>query len=87
MNDAANRVVIKGKGDRFAIFSTAVVLAVLQDRFANEEYFWRPVIKKSEEWFNAELASTLPAIDGKGIMEWAKEFVRGVFFVEHNEPG
>jgi Ca-activated chloride channel family protein len=75
LKDAANHLEIKKTTDKFVLLSTAVVLTVLEDRFAKEEYFWRPVIRKSEAWLKAELAFAVPLVDGEGLTEWAKEFV------------
>jgi hypothetical protein len=76
MKEAANRLVMNRETDKIILISTAVILTILQDRFTKEEHFWRPVVRKSETWFIAELASVVPKIDGKAITDWAKEFTR-----------
>ena len=76
MEEIANLLEMRGETDKFVLLSTAVVLFALQDRFTNEEYFWRPVIRKSEVLFNAEITLRVPMIDGKTITEWAKEFIQ-----------
>ena len=63
--------------DSFILLSTAIVLRLIEERFADLRDTWGAVVAKSEKWLESVLDTTQPMIEGDGFTEWVSEFLRG----------
>ena len=61
--------------DRFLLLSTALLLKVLEIRFAAERSTWEGVTQKSRDWLAAAVDGTEPAVAGTALTAWAAAFV------------
>jgi hypothetical protein len=63
-------------GDRQAalrVLHTAIVLEVLESRFADERETWFAAVRKSRAWLKQATSGWGQAIGGKSVAQWAKE--------------
>jgi hypothetical protein len=63
-------------GDRNAArraLHTAIVLAVLETRFADERGTWFAAVRKSRTWLKKTAGGWGPVVNGKTLDQWAKE--------------
>jgi len=67
---------IKGsiRVDRFLLLSTALLLSVLELRFASERNTWEGAVKKSRDWLKANLRSGEPKIFEMPLSEWVRAY-------------
>jgi len=74
LKQAASRL-DHGGPDPLRLVCTAVILAILQTRFADRRAEWFAVTEKSRTWFDSEVKRLNPTMDGKPIEEWAARYV------------
>ncbi|MBN1152033.1 MAG: VWA domain-containing protein [Dehalococcoidia bacterium] len=65
-----------GGSDPLKLVCTAVVLALLQQRFAQRQAEWLAVTEKSRQWLHAELQRLQSTVDAEPLEVWATEYVR-----------
>lgn len=58
------------------IVHTAIVFAVLEQRFAAEHSTWSAVTRKSASWLSKTVRDRGLALEGSTLEEWAADFVR-----------
>jgi Ca-activated chloride channel family protein len=75
LRQAASKVGRRGAAS-LKLVTTAVILALLGERFASRRDEWFAVTEKSRKWFESEVKRLKPAIDGKPLEAWAKEYVK-----------
>ncbi len=71
----AEKMEAEGGEDRFLLLATAILLKVLEIRFAAERSTWEGVTQKSRDWFATAVDGTDPAIAGTALTAWAAAFV------------
>ncbi len=59
---------------RLRLLHTALVLRVLETRFAPERSTWSGLVAKSREWLDRLIASGRPRVAGKELADWAAGF-------------
>lgn len=75
---AANKIVGKYKIDAFVLLSTAIILLILERRYANDRSIWETVGEKSIKWLEREIMTKKPFIDGIPLIEWVEDFLQRV---------
>jgi Ca-activated chloride channel family protein len=67
---------IKGslRVDRFLLLSTALLLSVLELRFASERSTWEGAVKKSRDWLDGIMKRGKPKVLGVPLTEWARAY-------------
>ena len=60
------------------LVETAIVLALLEQRFAGRRSTWEPLTKKSRDWFERACRCFGAEIHGRPIGQWARDFVAGL---------
>jgi Ca-activated chloride channel family protein len=62
--------------DKFFLLSTAILLIVLDNRFASLSQAWLRMAQKSKDWLMDVVKKGAPRIRGRDLMPWVDEFVR-----------
>jgi hypothetical protein len=62
--------------DKFLLLSTAILLIVLDNRFASLSQAWLRMAQKSKDWLMDVVKKGAPRIRGRDLMPWVDEFVR-----------
>jgi len=62
--------------DKLLLLSTAILLNVLETRFAPLSRAWWGMAQKSRDWFMGFVKRGAPKIRGRDLMAWVDEFVR-----------
>ncbi len=75
MTRMAEGVEVTACSDKYILLSTAVVLVVLEKRFATQRQIWEPIIQKSRQWLEEIIKTDNPQIKGKNLIDWAEEWV------------
>jgi hypothetical protein len=57
------------------VLHTALVLALLEARFADARETWFSTVKKSRAWLKKASADWGPVLEGKTVARWAKAVV------------
>ena len=67
---------IKGplRASRFLLVSTALLLSVLELRFASERNTWEGAVKKSRDWLGGLLRRGEPKLLEVPLTEWARAY-------------
>ncbi len=78
----AKRMRIAGRADRFLIASTALLLAVLVERFADMRRVWAGPVHKTRKWFDDLVEEKHPTIDGEPLDAWMQRFVAANVTIE-----
>lgn len=74
--EAAVRQLPGDEAENRRILSTAVVLAVLQQRFAAERSMWSAVTRKSASWLTKTVKDRGLMLGGTAIETWAADYVQ-----------
>ena len=77
----AKTMVVKNKTNRLVLLFTALVLALLNDRYEASVGVWKNVVEKSSDWFKKEIAETGAEVEGLLLEEWADERAQKWFFI------
>lgn len=72
----ADRTNVKDNSDLMSMLMTAVVLALLEEKFGARKNEWDGIISKSRLWLKEQVARVKPTVDGEPLEDWAKKFVR-----------
>jgi hypothetical protein len=60
--------------NRFLLLSTALLLSVLELRFASERNTWEGAVKKSRDWLDGIMKRGKPKVLGVPLTEWARAY-------------
>jgi hypothetical protein len=72
----AAKITVSGEVDRYLLLSTALVLHILETRYADRRSFWEGMVKKSVAWLRDQLARTNPVLEGRELKAWVAEFFK-----------
>jgi hypothetical protein len=75
---AIARAAARAPGDpaeAFRVLHTALVLALLEARFADVREAWFSIVKKSRAWLKKASAEWGPVLEGKTVAQWARAVV------------
>jgi Ca-activated chloride channel family protein len=72
----ADWITMESEGEPFPLLCTALVLAVLEIRFAEDETVWGAIVAKSRRWLAVETARLRPELNGQPLGEWVADFAR-----------
>lgn len=67
---------VKDNSDLMSMLMTAVVLALLEEKFGARKSEWDGIISKSRLWLKEQVARVKPTVDREPLYDWAKNFVR-----------
>jgi hypothetical protein len=56
--------------------STALVLHILETRYADRRSLWEGMVRKSVAWLRDQLARTNPVIEGRKLKAWVSDFLK-----------
>jgi len=62
--------------DTFLLLSTAILLRVLEIKFAFQRDAWESVVPKSQMWLKSAIKKSKPKLNGKDLLIWVEEYVR-----------
>ncbi len=65
---------ISGEGDKDILLNTALMLALLKNKFAAEQELWATVVRKSEDWLRSEVSRLSPTYQEIPLEEWAATY-------------
>jgi Ca-activated chloride channel homolog len=71
----ALKIQIRGRTDKFVLFSTAIVLKYLEYKYADRKVFWEGVVQKSRKWIEKQILISEPTYEGTKLMKWVDEFL------------
>ena len=72
----AGKITASGEVDRYLLLSTALVLHILETRYADRRSLWEGMVKKSVAWLRDQLARTNPVLEGRRLMDWVADFLK-----------
>jgi hypothetical protein len=72
----AGKITTSGEVDRLLLLSTALVLHILETRYADRRSLWEGMVKKSVAWLRDQLARTNPALEGRELKAWVVDFLK-----------
>ena len=75
LSDAAVRTV-NGGVDPMKLVCTAVILVLLEEKFGTRRDEWFAVVEKSRKWFQTEVMSLRPSLDGRPLEDWGAEYAK-----------
>jgi len=61
--------------DEYLLFSTALLLEVLDVHFQEEYEFWEAIVGKSRKWLKKIIDNEKPKIGDEDLMSWVSKFV------------
>jgi Ca-activated chloride channel family protein len=70
----AGKITTSGEVDRLLLLSTALVLHILETRYADRRSLWEGVVKKSVAWLREQIARTNPVLEGRELKAWVVDF-------------
>jgi hypothetical protein len=72
----AGKITTSGEVDRLPLLSTAIVLHILETRYADRRGLWEGLLKKSVAWLRDQLARTNPVLEGRKLKAWVADFLQ-----------
>jgi Ca-activated chloride channel family protein len=75
MEKIAGTIITSGKVDQLLLLSTAVILHVLETRYAESRSMWEGVVKKSRDWLERQIEKNHPVIEGQPLRDWVVEYL------------
>jgi Ca-activated chloride channel family protein len=64
--------------DCFLLLSTAIVMRLLETRYASRQKEWGHLVQKSRRWLEETIKRTQPTLGGKLLEEWGEDFISKV---------
>jgi hypothetical protein len=62
--------------DKFLLLSTAILLRILEIKFAFQRDAWESVVEKSKLWLKSTIKESRPKLYRKDLIIWVEEYVR-----------
>jgi len=72
----AKEIEVKKETDTFLLLSTAILIRILETRYAAARSIWEGVVRKSRRWLADAIAHSKPTLHGKDLETWIEEFLR-----------
>jgi Ca-activated chloride channel family protein len=69
---------LNGEVDRGLLLTTALVIAILRNKFPTDSSIWNSVVRKSEKWLDDNMHKAQPIIVGRKLTTWADDYVSGL---------
>ena len=64
--------------DKLRLLSTAILLEILEQRFASEKESWETIAKFSQDWLGKVISTSFSTIYGANLQDWAKDYVEQI---------